>query len=253
MRYRPILAFSTVALLLSGCGRMVGGTITDKATSSPVVGASVYMKAAGSDPRETKSDTKGRYRISKDKTSQGSFQVYKFGYDPFSFDLLAETKKDFWLRPSPQETVRRILALSREALLNDKLDQLNEVYQYLHNKDKALRQLPKFKQDVQMLETFFTQIDDPLTVKDPSEEKDFGGVYPAEASLITERQNVTIKAPQMMDAWINPTHNSLYKNVVMVPVEAKKLTGGSVNFDMYLVLSDDYWHYFWYTVPGFTS
>lgn len=211
-----------VLLTLVGCSKYnLRGDVTDKATGLPLEGVTVTL-VVDEEERQTTTNRRGNYRIAKDRQKLGLLKAEKEGYESYSVDKIGYEKDlSFWLRPTAEETVKRIITLEQAGAQEDS-KKWEELYRtYLHPNYQAEFPLPLFLEKEQAYQTFY--------------------------SLLVDAEP-EIKEVIMLTNWRDEHQHKVYKEVKKVTVELTTKVDeqeSKVTKEFYLAHSQQYWHFFW--------
>ncbi|MEI6221665.1 MAG: carboxypeptidase-like regulatory domain-containing protein [bacterium] len=265
------LAFVLVMnlFLLTGCSKYsLKGTVTDKATGLPIEGVDISIKA-GAIERTGKTNNKGKYSVSKDKKVPGLLTASKDGFTSFEKDQILEEKDfSFWLRPTAEETAKRIIGLERQAALlaNEQRD-LEKERGGLENTQKQASDGKLNKKDSDRLaeiKTRLAQIPDQYrgayqtiyaTYLHPNYQAAFSlddfirqeQAYETANALITT-DPFDVRSSQNLTSWRDDRQNKVYETTQKVVIEVTTKAGdqeAKLSREFYFGLFTDYWHFFW--------
>jgi hypothetical protein len=188
----------------------MSGTITDKATGTGIQNAKITVDLGEGKTREKTTDANGKYKIKKDNRDQ-AITVTADGYETYTTTIKKEKKQDYWLRPTPNETTRRLI----EDFKNNNLD---DAYIYLHPSYQGMISLDVFK----------TELNNSFL-------KDF----------IPNMTDYQIQSEQDLESWRDPAGQRTYYNVKEVTVIITMNVEGEydLKLNFHYVLEGDYYRW----------
>ena len=222
-KFGRIFALLALLILFSGCSKYtIRGNITDKATNLGIEGVQISLKVEGQEQdRTTLSNKKGDYRIAKDKNKLAFLKAEKENYEPYSLDKISsEQVLNFWLRPTVEETARRIVELEKAGSLDTEDEWIDLYKTYLHPNYQAEYPLNTFLEKERAYKTFY--------------------------NTLTE-EPVVVKNVQTFTNWRDDHQHKVYAEVKKVTLELTTKTGDNtskIEKEFYFGLAQDYWHLF---------
>ena len=223
-KLQSIIVVIFVLIFLSSCSKYaLRGKVTDRATGLALEEVAINLKVEGEKDYPAKTNSAGGYRAPKSKNKLGILTAEKEGYESYQREKIGvETVLDFWLRPTVEETVKRVITLEKAGVSDEK--KWEELYWlYLHIYYQAEYPLQTFLDKERAFETFY--------------------------SILTDAEPV-IKSVTTLTNWRDEHQHKVYDEVKKVVVELTTSIDGKeskIEKEFFLGVSDQYWHIFWLT------
>ncbi len=256
-----ILLFVVICLFLTSCSKTTfRGKITDKATGEAIEGVKLTLKVDEIESTPVLSNQRGDYRIAKERTKTGLLTAEKEGFETYSVDqIIDQTELNFWLRPSVEETARRILSLEIAGIEDDK--KWEELFRiYLHPYYQAEYPIQIFLEKEKDYQTFyslilnrnkkFQSLFQTFLISDflPNTDILYFQTKVQNFTALISSESFTVKSIEDLGEWRDEHQHKNYKNIKKITLEIilfdeEKMS--KIDKNLYMVLANDYWHFFW--------